>query len=196
VELGGDVVESVIGQGASNWVPVLLVEPAEGGEGLDGLGGFILRIVGNAHSVWPLVQGKGGWVLSGAYTGIKAPVDGPVAEVGQGHPQGPTRKEGGGGGYSCETDDVAQFAVATILGVVTIMAMPEIAGVLVGSAALNYFLGYSIMGQIAWGAGRLLVVGGCNELAALQHSRLFHTYCCFDWDDPASQSQVSGQGDA
>jgi hypothetical protein len=69
----------------------------------------------------------------------------------------PTRKEGGGGGYSCETDDVAQFAVGTILGVVTIMAMPEIAGVLAGGAALNYFLGYSIVGQIAWGAGHLLV---------------------------------------
>jgi hypothetical protein len=45
----------------------------------------------------------------------------------------------------------------TILGVVTIMAMPEIAGVLAGGAALNYFLGYSIMGKIIWGAGHLLV---------------------------------------
>jgi hypothetical protein len=63
----------------------------------------------------------------------------------------------GRGGYSCETDDVAQFAVATILGVVTIMAMPEIAGVLAGGAALSYSLGYSIMGEITCGAGHRLV---------------------------------------
>jgi hypothetical protein len=87
VQLGGDVIEGVVGQGAPNRIAILLVEPAKGGEGFDGLGGFILRVIGNAHSVWPLVQGKGGWVLSGAYTGVKAPVDGPVAEVGQGHPQ-------------------------------------------------------------------------------------------------------------
>jgi hypothetical protein len=52
---------------------------------------------------------------------------------------------------------MAQFAVATILGVVTIMAVPEIAGVLAGGAASNYVLGYSVMGQIAWGAGHLMV---------------------------------------
>jgi hypothetical protein len=53
--------------------------------------------------------------------------------------------------------NLAQFAVATTLGVVTIMAMPEIAGVLAGGAALNYSLGDSIMGEITWGAGHLLV---------------------------------------
>jgi hypothetical protein len=64
---------------------------------------------------------------------------------------------GGGGGYSCEDDGMAQFAVATILDVVTIMAVPEIAGVLAGGAASNYVLGYSVMGRIAWGAGHLMV---------------------------------------
>jgi hypothetical protein len=73
-----------------------------------------------------------------------------VPEIGQGHPQEPSKKEGGSGGYSCETDDVAQFAVATILGIVAIMAAPEVAGVLAGGAALNYFLGWSTVGMITW----------------------------------------------
>jgi hypothetical protein len=49
------------------------------------------------------------------------------------------------------------FAVATILGVVAIMAAPEVAGVLAGGAALNYFLGWSTVGMITWGAGHLMV---------------------------------------
>jgi hypothetical protein len=70
---------------------------------------------------------------------------------------GAQQERGCCGGYSCETDDVAQFAVATILGVVAIMAAPEVAGVLAGGAALNYFLGWSTVGMITWGAGHLMV---------------------------------------
>jgi hypothetical protein len=129
--------------------------------------GLTPQIDKQANIEWQMENyiGKGGWVLSGSVAGIKAnpAVEGPVAGIvatpdnPQPHPQQPNRKEGGGGGYSCETDDVAQFAVATIIGVVAIMAAPEVAGVLAGGAALSYFLGWSTVGMIAWGAGHLMV---------------------------------------
>jgi hypothetical protein len=157
VECGGDVIEGVVGQGAPDRIAILLEQPAEGGEGLDGLHGFILRIVGNAHSVWPLVQGKGRLGTFWSIHRCQSSGGWPSCRSWSGTSQNQPATRVGRGGYSCETDDVAQFAVATILGVVTIMAMPEIAGVLAGGAALSYSLGYSIMGEITCGAGHRLV---------------------------------------
>ena len=58
VELGGDVVESVIGQGAPDRVSVLLEEPPQTGEGLKSFGCLVAWVVRDAHLVWPQVDDR------------------------------------------------------------------------------------------------------------------------------------------